>query len=73
MEQALFVFQIVISIALVITILAQNRGTGLSSTFGGNGNSFYSAKRGAEKLLAQITIVLAILFVGNAALYMILF
>ncbi|MCX6798116.1 MAG: preprotein translocase subunit SecG [Candidatus Falkowbacteria bacterium] len=53
--------QIVISLLLIISILMQNRGTGLGSAFGG-GNSVYLTKRGVEKKLFYATIVLAILF-----------
>jgi protein translocase SecG subunit len=46
-------------------ILAQNRGEGLSGAAfgGGGGGGFYGTKRGAEKVMANATIVLAILFV----------
>lgn len=73
METYLFIFQTVISILLAFVILVQNRGSGLSGAIlGGSGGNFYSSKRGVEKLLARLTIVLAILFVGNAILYMFL-
>jgi len=73
MKDILTIIQVIVSILLAITILVQQKGTGLSSTFGGSGGgNFYSSKRGVEKLLARFTVVLAILFVGNAALYMFL-
>ncbi len=53
----------VVSLLLIITILSQARGGGLSATFGGAGE-FYAQKRGAEKVLFNITMVLAILFLG---------
>lgn len=49
------------SILLIIVILLQNRGTGLGGAFGGSGSVFLT-KRGLEKKLFNITIVLAILF-----------
>jgi len=55
------IIQIIIAISLVTAILMQNRGAGLSGIFGGGGN-VYMAKRGAEKILFIITIVLACLF-----------
>lgn len=53
--------QVIIAILLTIAILVQNRGAGLSSVFGGEGG-VYRARRGAEKNLFLITIILSILF-----------
>lgn len=63
--QILTYAQIVLSLLLVATILFQQRGTGLSSTFGGSGLE-YSTKRGAEKIIFIATIVLAILFLATS-------
>lgn len=54
--------QIGLALLLVIGILLQQRGAGLSSTFGGAGVG-YSTKRGAEKVIFQATIVIAALFI----------
>ena len=54
--------QIGLALLLVIGILLQQRGAGLSSTFGGSGVG-YSTKRGAEKVIFQATIVIAVLFI----------
>ena len=53
--------QIIIATLLIAVILMQNRGSGLSSIFGGSGN-IYRTKRGLEKNFFIATIVLAILF-----------
>ncbi len=53
---------ILVSLALVVAILLQARGTGLSSTFGGD-SAVYRSRRGVERRLWQFTIVLAVLFV----------
>lgn len=58
--------QIVVSIALIILILLQERSSGLSGIFGGEGGGFYQTRRGLEKLIFSGTIVLAVLFVGLA-------
>lgn len=55
-------FQVVVSILLILSILVQNRSSSLGSTFGGS-DTFHVTKRGAEKVLYQATIVLAVLFV----------
>ncbi len=54
---------IVVSILLIITILLQQRGSGLGAAFGGEGN-VYMAKRGAEKIIFWASIVLAVLFMA---------
>ena len=57
--------QIIVSIILITAVLLQQRGTGLSATFGGEGN-IYRTKRGIEKALFILTIVLAIIFFAIA-------
>lgn len=69
MKSLLMVFQAIISILLSLAILLQQRGSGLSATFGGQGG-FYASKRGAEKVLFTATIVLGVLFVANALVYL---
>ncbi|NOQ67940.1 preprotein translocase subunit SecG [Patescibacteria group bacterium] len=65
MDKTLGTIQIIVSILLIISILLQNRGAGLSETFGGSGN-VYQTKRGFDKFLFIATVVLAILFLGTA-------
>ncbi len=55
--------QIIVSIALIIAILMQARGTGLSGTFGGD-SAVYRSRRGVEKRLWQFTVALLVLFVA---------
>lgn len=56
------IIQIIAAIALIIVILIQNSSSsGLGSAFGGDSN-VYSTKRGVEKTLLRITIVLALVF-----------
>jgi len=54
--------QLIVSVAVMAAILLQNRGTGLSSTFGGD-SAVYRSRRGIERRLWQFTIVLLVLFV----------
>jgi preprotein translocase subunit SecG len=58
---ALAVGQIIVSIALIIAVLLQARGTGLSGTFGGD-SAVYRSRRGVERRLWQFTIILLALF-----------
>lgn len=62
MNSILQVSQIVISIALIIAILLQQRGAGLGSAFGGGGE-FYGTKRGIQQKLFIATIFLGALFI----------
>lgn len=55
------VAQIIVSIALIILVLLQAKGGGLSSLFGGEG-AIYRTRRGLEQTLFRFTIALAILF-----------
>jgi preprotein translocase subunit SecG len=64
----LFLFaQIVISIAVAAAILLQARGTGLSSTFGGESTA-YRSRRGLERTLFRLTLILATAFVAISLL-----
>lgn len=53
------------AILLVTLILIQNRGVGLGGAFGGDSSVNYQ-RRGGEKLLHYLTILLAIIFVGSS-------
>lgn len=65
MTKILNIFQIIIAILMVVSILLQNRGAGLSGTFGGSFGGYYT-RRGFEKFLVIFTIILAALFIGLA-------
>jgi len=61
MMNIIIIVQILISISLIAVILLQAKGTGLGRAFGGGGE-FYRSKRGIEKILFRVTIILAVLF-----------
>lgn len=63
----LSIIQVVSAVLLIISILLQNRGTGLGSAFGGEGN-VYRTKRGLESVIFKATIVLAVIFLGASLL-----
>jgi len=65
LENILIWAQIVTSIFLTTSILLQNRGAGLSASFGGDFGGYYT-KRGMEKFLFGATIIFAIVFLGLA-------
>ena len=56
------VAQIVIAVAVSASILLQARGTGLSSTFGGESTA-YRSRRGLERTLFRLTVVLIAVYV----------
>lgn len=58
MKQAVYLIQIIIGILLILVIIIQQKGSGLGSAFGGD-LGFYRTKRGAEKLLFYVTIILS--------------
>jgi preprotein translocase subunit SecG len=58
---ALAIGQDIIGIFLMLAILLQARGAGLSATFGGD-STVYRSRRGIERRLWQFTIILTILF-----------
>lgn len=55
------IIQVIVSVLLIVSILLQNRGGGLSSLFGGQ-SSVFQVKRGAEKFIFISTIVLSVIF-----------
>ena len=65
MKTALNVIQIIISVALVTAIMFQVRGGGLGSIFG-QGSTVFRTKRGLERTLFIVTIVLAVLFLATS-------
>ena len=62
METYFSIAQIILSAALVLAILLQVRGGGLGGIFG-QADTVYRTKRGVEKTLFQLTIVLVVLFI----------
>lgn len=59
MFQLIVAVQAVCAVLLCICILLQHRAAGLSATFGGQGGAQVQ-RRGAEKLLYQLTVILSV-------------
>ena len=55
--------QMILSVALTAALLLQVKGGGLGGIFG-QADTVYRTRRGVEKTLFQITIVLVVLFVS---------
>jgi preprotein translocase subunit SecG len=52
----------VLSVALILAVLLQVRGGGLGGIFG-QPDTVYRTRRGVEKTLFQLTVVLVVLFI----------
>jgi len=61
-ERYLDIALIIISIALIASVILQSKGAGLGGLTGGESGAIFTARRGVEKTLFQITVVLSILF-----------
>lgn len=55
-------FQIVVALALIGSVLLQAKGQGLGNIFGGGGET-YRTRRGVERVLFRGTIALMVTFV----------
>jgi preprotein translocase subunit SecG len=53
---------IITSIALIISVILQSKGAGLGGLTGGDTGGFFTARRGIEKTLFRVTIVLGTIF-----------
>ncbi len=56
----LSIAQIIISLALIMLILMQERSSGLSGIFGGSESEVYQKRRGLEKTIFWATVVLIV-------------
>ena len=69
MQTYLSIASLVVSIALILSVLLQVKGGGLGGIFG-SPDSVYRTKRGLEKTLFQLTIALTVLFIVIALISM---
>ena len=60
-KQFLSIVQITLSVLVVVSILLQQKGEGLSGVFGGLGE-FYATRRGLEKSVFIASIIFVFLF-----------
>jgi protein translocase SecG subunit len=64
--KTLFIFQIAVSIILIILVLLTNQGASVGGAFGGGENQVWRNRRGPEKFFFVLTIIFAIIFIGLA-------
>lgn len=65
MKPTIYLIQVILSMLLIIVIVIQQKGTGLGSAFGAD-MAMYRTKRGAERILFYLTIILSVLFILSA-------
>ncbi|MBE0466571.1 MAG: preprotein translocase subunit SecG [Candidatus Desulforudis sp.] len=56
-------FQALIALSLIASVLLQSgKSAGLSGAIAGGAETFFGKKKGVDKLLGKITVVLAVIF-----------
>ncbi|MDX9993293.1 MAG: preprotein translocase subunit SecG [Anaerolineales bacterium] len=53
---------IITSVALIVSVIMQSKGAGLGGLTGADSGSVFTARRGIERVLFRVTIVLSVLF-----------
>jgi preprotein translocase subunit SecG len=53
---------IITSIALIISVILQSKGAGLGGLTGADTGGIFTARRGIEKTLFRVTIILGVVF-----------
>lgn len=63
---------IITSVGLVISVILQSKGAGLGGLTGSDASSVFTARRGIERVLFWVTIVLSVFFFALAIAIVIL-
>jgi len=53
---------IIISVLLILSVILQSKGAGLGGLSGADTGSVYTARRGVERTLFRLTIILSVIF-----------
>ena len=53
---------IIISVLLILSVILQSKGAGLGGLSGADSGAVYTARRGVERTLFRLTIVLSVIF-----------
>ena len=62
MENYLNIALIIISVLLIVSVIMQSKGAGLGGLTGADSGTVFTARRGVERTLFRLTIVLSVLF-----------
>ena len=57
---------IIIAVGLILSVILQSKGAGLGGLTGSDASTIFTARRGVERVLFWITIVLSVLFFALA-------
>ena len=68
LETAFNIAQILISAVLIVVLTLQAKGSGFGSALGGQTSSVFRTRRGVEKTLFNLTIVLVTVFLAISLL-----
>ena len=53
---------IIISVLLILSVILQSKGAGLGGLSGADTGAVYTARRGVERTLFRLTIILSVIF-----------
>jgi len=73
MQTFLNIALIIASVATIVLVVLQNRGVGMGSIAGSEPGSIFTARRGVEKVIFNLTMVFSILLVVLVILSIIIF
>lgn len=66
MEKFLDIALIITSVALIASVILQSKGAGLGGLSGADAGSVFTARRGIERTLFWVTIILSVIFFALA-------
>ena len=62
METYLQIALIIISVLLIVSVIMQSKGAGLGGLTGADAGGVFTARRGVERTLHRLTIILSVVF-----------
>ena len=66
-EDYVNIAQILVAVLLTVVLLLQAKGSGIGTALGGGSGGSFRTRRGVEKTLFQLTIILAVVFLVISA------
>lgn len=62
MVSVIHIALLIISVALILSVILQSKGAGLGGLTGADTGGIFTARRGVEKTLFYVTIILSVIF-----------
>ena len=72
MTKYLDIALIIVAVGVILSVILQSKGAGLGGLTGADASSVFTARRGIERVLFWVTIVLSVLFFALAIVIVIL-